>query len=309
MQETQETEKNTEDADELMMHEIVFLNEKHCVPSKFATNRGAENIWYLDNGASNHMTGDKRYFASLDSTVTGKVRSGDDSRIDIRGKGTIVFIDLNGKIRKMTDVYFIPGLRSNIISLGQATEAGCDIRLKEDHLTMVDREGKLLVKTERGPNRLYKVRMGLKNETFCNLTDTSESSKWHARMGHVNFATLNSMISKMLIDGAPSNTLEKELCSSCLLGKQTRQVFPKATAYRAKKKLELIHGDLCGPISPSTSARNRYIFVLIDDYSRYMWTILLKEKGDAFVKFRNFKIMVEKEVEEKIQTLRTDRGG
>ena len=86
-------------------------------------------------------------------------------------------------------------------------------------------------------------------------------------------------------------------------------MFPQATTYRATKMLELIHGDLCGPITPSTSAGNRYIFVLIDDYSRYMWTILLKEKGDAFCKFKNFKAMVEGETGEKIQTFRTDRGG
>lgn len=121
LQEAQETEKGTEEADELMLNEVVFLNEKHCVPSKFETSADKEDIWYLDNGASNHMTGDIRYFDSLDSTITGKVRFGDDSRIDIKGKGTIAFIDLQGKARKMTDVYYIPGLRSNIVSLGQAT--------------------------------------------------------------------------------------------------------------------------------------------------------------------------------------------
>lgn len=122
LQEAQETEnRDTQDADTLLMHEIVFLNEKHCVPSKFETNSGEENIWYLDNGASNHMTGDKRYFDFIDESVTGKVRFGDDSRIDIRGKGSIAFMDLNGEPRVMTDVYFIPDLKSNIISLGQAT--------------------------------------------------------------------------------------------------------------------------------------------------------------------------------------------
>ncbi|KAG7582944.1 Zinc finger CCHC-type superfamily [Arabidopsis suecica] len=274
LQETQENDnKDTQIADELMIHEVVFLNEKHCVPSKFETSVDGENVWYLDNGASNHMTGDRRYFDQLDDSVTGKVRFGDDSRIDIKGKGTIAFIDLNGTPRTMTYVYFIPDLKSNIVSLGQATEAGCDIRLKEGYLTMHDKEGKLLVKAERSKNRLYKVQMRLRDSACLYLTTMSESSKWHARLGH------------------------------------TRHAFPQATAYRDTKRLELIHGDLCGPITPSTSAGNMYIFVLIDDFSRYMWTILLKDKSDAFCKFKIFKTMVEKETEEKIQTLRTDRGG
>lgn len=58
------------------------------------------------------MTGDRRYFDKLDHSVTGKVRFGDESRIDIKGKETIAFIDLNGKPRVMTDVYFIHDLKS-----------------------------------------------------------------------------------------------------------------------------------------------------------------------------------------------------
>ncbi|CAA7059095.1 unnamed protein product [Microthlaspi erraticum] len=122
LQEAQEEENGeTKKADDLMMHEVVYLNEKNCIPSNFETNTGEENIWYLDNGASNHMTGDQRYFSEIDNSVTGKVRFGDDSRIDIKGKGSISFVDMNGESRKMSDVYFIPDLKSNIISLGQAT--------------------------------------------------------------------------------------------------------------------------------------------------------------------------------------------
>ena len=258
--------------------------------------------------ASNHMTGDRRYFDRLDEKITGKVRFGDDSRVDIKGKCTISFIDLNGISRTMTDVYYIPDLKSNIVSLGQATESGCDIRLKGEHLTMCDHHGKLLVKAERSKNRLYKVQMKLRDSACLYLTSMSEASTWHPRMGYVNMTTLTSMIDKELVQGAPKINLDKEVCSSCLLGKQTPQMFPQATTYPATKMLELIHEDLCGPITPSTSAGNRYIFVLNDDYTRYIWTILLKEKGDAFCKFKNFKAMVEGESGEKIQSFRKDRG-
>lgn len=117
------------------------------------------------------------------------------------------------------------------------------------------------------------------------------------------------MIQKDLVKGIPQINIGKEVCGSCLLGKQTRKVFPQATSYRATKILELIHGDLCGPITPSRAAGNRYIFVLIDDYSRYMWSILLREKGDAFNKFKKFKNLVEQKSGASIQTLRTDNRG
>ncbi|XP_010495562.1 PREDICTED: uncharacterized protein LOC104772673 [Camelina sativa] len=237
--------KETQDTDELMIHEVVFLNEKLCNLSQMDTNAREDNIWYLDNGASNHMTRDRRYFDSIDNSVIGKVRFGDDSRIDIKGKGPISFIDINGEPRKMMDVYFIPDLKSNIISLGQATEAGCDVRMLGECLTMHDRNRKLLVKADRSKNRLYKVRMGVENTTCLLSSTVSESSRWHASLGHLNAENLKNMMQRDLTFGLPRFVLDTEVCSSCLLGKQTRRSFPCAISYRAANALELIHGDLC----------------------------------------------------------------
>ncbi|XP_010480731.1 PREDICTED: uncharacterized protein LOC104774132 [Camelina sativa] len=197
LQETQETDiKDTEEADELMMHEIVFLNEKKVDPKKYETDTKEDNVWYLDNGASNHMTGDRRYFSSLDTTITGKVRFGDDSRVDIKGNGSIEFVDMNGEERTMSSVYYIPDLKSSIISLGQATEVGFDVRMRGEDLTMHDTDGKLVVKTTRSRNRLYKVRMNIKDHMCLSVKVLSESNKWHARLGHINLETMRSMIQR-----------------------------------------------------------------------------------------------------------------
>lgn len=72
--------------------------------------------------------------------------------------------------------------------------------------------------------------------------------------------------------------------------------------------LELVHGDLCGPITPSTMVGNRYVFLLVDDYSCAMWDYLLKTKDEAFEAFKRFRAQVEDGAERKIKTLRTDRG-
>ena len=66
------------------------------------------------------------------------MRFGDDSRIDIAGKGSIRFIFKNGEKKVLHNVYFISDLKSNVISLGQATEAGCEVRMKDDFLVLYD---------------------------------------------------------------------------------------------------------------------------------------------------------------------------
>ena len=53
----------------------------------------------------------------------------------------------------------------------------------------------------------------------------------------------------------------------------------------------------------------RYMLTFIDDFSRYVWVYFMKEKSEALSKFKEFKEMVEKEVDRRIRCLRTDNGG
>ena len=55
--------------------------------------------------------------------------------------------------------------------------------------------------------------------------------------------------------------------------------------------LELVHGDLCGPITPTTNGGRRYFLLLMDDYSRYMWLQLLMSKDEAAAAIKKFKCM------------------
>ena len=307
-QELNKTE--TEVADTVLyMHEVVFLNKEKVIPRALETSKKEEGIWYLDNGASNHMTGERGYFSELNQNIKGKVKFGDGSCVDIDGKGSILFEAKTGEQRLLTDIYYIPDLRSNILSLGQATEQGCDVRMKDDYLTLRDSNGRLLTKVLRTSNRLYKVplKVGTPNCLLAKIKE--EPWSWHARLGHISFKTIQAMAAKNMVHGLPEIKEENQLYDSCLVGKQTRHSFPRATSYRSTNALELLHADLCGPISPATPAHNRYIFVIIDDCTRYMWTILLKEKSEAFDKFKDFKSLVEKEVNKTVGTLRTDRGG
>ena len=109
--------------------------------------------------------------------------------------------------------------------------------------------------------------------------------------------------------GLPLINQTKETCSGCLMSKQTRKSFPSQTSFIAKTALELIHVDLCGPISPPTPAGNRYFMLLVDDHTRMMWVYMLKNKAEALIHFKKFKLLIENGKEHGIQVLRTDRGG
>ena len=93
-----------------------------------------------------------------------------------------------------------------------------------------------------------------------------------------------------LVKGLPQFRNPNEVFARCILGKHSRTYFP-SSAYRSLSVLELMHMDICGPISPQTVGGKRYFFLIVDDYSRCMWVALLKEKSEALEQFKRFKSM------------------
>ena len=86
-------------------------------------------VWYLDTGAPSHMTGKKHLFYDLNEIFKGKVLFGDDSTINIEGKGTILLNTQIGSQITLKNVLYTPRLKANIVSLGRLDEQGYRILL------------------------------------------------------------------------------------------------------------------------------------------------------------------------------------
>ncbi|CAH9146107.1 unnamed protein product [Cuscuta epithymum] len=282
----------------------VYLNEEKVVPVD-----AGDGAWYLDTGASSHMTGDKKAFKTLDETVHGTVRFGDGSVVNIRGRGAVMFKCLTGDHRILSDVYYIPSLRSNIISLGQLDENGCRIIIEGGVLCILDRARKVLAQVTRTQNRLYMLHLNLATPVSLLIKKDDEAWLWHARFGHLHFRALQTLSKNQMVTGIPVIEHVEELCDGCCIGKQHRNPFPRVSNYRAREPLELVHCDLCGPITPSTAGGKRYFLLVVDDYSRFMWVELLATKDEALRCFKKIKAVAEAGRECKLRAFRSDRGG
>nr|GEY12378.1 zinc finger, CCHC-type [Tanacetum cinerariifolium] len=175
-------------------YEEVLLNEGQIQPGKYAT--ADASIWYLDNGESNHMTRTKSHFKDIDENVTGRVRFGDESYVQIKGRGSILLGYKNNEQKIVLDIYYIPNLKSNILSLGQLTEIGCKIIMDGNKLTLYDKNKKLLIKVERSKNRLYSIRLQIEAHIWLLVNVDNQAWLWHARVGHLNFDDINKMTRK-----------------------------------------------------------------------------------------------------------------
>ncbi|KAD5508936.1 hypothetical protein E3N88_16639 [Mikania micrantha] len=156
-----------EDGPALMMALVVFLNEERVLPKR---------------------------------NVPGKVRFGDGSCVNIEGKGNIVLECKTRDQRILSEVYYIPTMKSNI-SLGQLTQIGYEVWMKDEHLWVFEANGTLLMKVPRSLNRLYKTILKVASPV-CLLASVGVNSAWlwHARLSHLNF----DAIQKQFINGPRS---------------------------------------------------------------------------------------------------------
>ncbi|KAJ4793822.1 Pol [Rhynchospora pubera] len=91
-------------------------------------------------------------------------------------------------------------------------------------------------------------------------------------------------------------------------GKQTKSSFKTKEIISTTQPLQLLHMDLFGPINVLSISKKRYVFVVVDDYSRFTWVFFLAHKEEAFDHFVKFSNRVENEKGLKISRIRSDHG-
>ena len=99
-----------------------------------------------------------------------------------------------------------------------------------------------------------------------------------------------------------------DTCEPCLMGKMTKTSF-SGTMEQATDLLEIIHTDICGPVSVVARSGYRYFLSFTDDLSRYGYIYLMKHKSETFEKFKEFQSEVENHHNKKIKFLQSDREG
>jgi len=99
------------------------------------------------------------------------------------------------------------------------------------------------------------------------------------------------------------------MCKPCEVGKLTRTQFKSKSSTSIEKPLQLVHMDLCGPSRQEGIGKENYFMLIIDDYSRITWVAFLKEKAEAFEKFKKIKALTENQTCKRLKAVILDRGG
>ncbi|GJV75153.1 retrovirus-related pol polyprotein from transposon TNT 1-94 [Tanacetum coccineum] len=150
---------------------------------------------------------------------------------------------------------------------------------------------------------------------ICLLSKASKTKSWlwHRHLSHLNFGAINHLARHGLVRGLPKLKFEKDhLCSACAMGgahgkKKKKPHKPKSEDTNQEKPY-LLHMDLCGPMRVASVNGKKFIFVIVDDYSRFTWVKFLRSKDEAPDFIIKFLKMIQLRLKVLVRRIRTDNG-
>jgi hypothetical protein len=202
-----------------------------------------KNPWYIDNGCSKHMIGDKDKFLSISKRKIVNVTFGNDELGKIKSKGMVSLSNGKGKSQ---DVLLVDGLKHNFLNVSQMCDRGCEMVFtsKDCKIKSVN-SGQVVAKGIRRENNVYVFK---EEKEECHLSKYDESWLWHRRLGHLNFDHLVKLRNSGAVKYLPKILKPYDyVCKPCQIGNLTRIQFKYKNFASTKKPLQLVHMDLCGP--------------------------------------------------------------
>ncbi|XP_070055528.1 uncharacterized mitochondrial protein AtMg00300-like [Nicotiana tomentosiformis] len=231
------------------------------------TVKGSSLQWNMDSGCSKHMTRSTNYFLSLKVLQGGSVSFGNGKKGYILGVGRI------GKSlsHSIENVYYVNGLKYNLLSVSQICDKGNKVEFVSKICTVTIVTGEVVLVAKRYKNIYVANFESLQNgDLNCLRAMDDDAELWHMRMGHVSFTLLNKLVGKDLVHGlSKSSFKDHKVCDACVKGKQVRSSFKLKKEVSTSRPLVLLHTDLCGPMRVPSRGEKKYIFVIVDDYSRF----------------------------------------
>lgn len=245
--------------------------------------------WYVDNGATSHVSCRKDYFASFqhfEDARTLTVANG--TAVKAIGKGTVnLKVFICGKESEITlcDVWYVPDIMRNLFSVLAAQDRlHNSVFISEREHCSLKVDGKIRLTGKRVKyGGLYKLNVETIRKSTPDLNVVSSNNLlqlYHERLAHQNKKHVKEVIEKEL---GIKVRLDSELCTGCIYGKTHRKKF--GTRERAKAPAEIIHADVCGPFPPSFN-KFRYFVLFKDDYSKYRHVYLMRHKSEVHLKLR-----------------------
>nr|GFA34986.1 integrase, catalytic region, zinc finger, CCHC-type, peptidase aspartic, catalytic [Tanacetum cinerariifolium] len=204
-------------------------------------------LFIVDSGCSKHMTRNLKLLINFVEKFLGTVKFGNDQIAPILGYGDLV----QGTVT-IKRVYYVEGLNHNLFSIGLFCDTDLEVAFRKSTCYIRDLKRNDLLTGSRGTD-LYSITLQDTStpNPICLMAKVTSSQAWlwNRRLSHLNFNTINLLSKNDIVIGLPKLKFTKDhLCSSSELGKAKQKSFQTKTTPSSKRRLQLLHMDLCGPM-------------------------------------------------------------
>ncbi|CAL8997356.1 unnamed protein product [Prunus brigantina] len=186
-----------------------------------------KNDWIVDSGCSNHMTGDKEKLQNLTEYRGNRVVvTANNSRLPITHIGkTVVVPRHNSNQVPLQDVYHVPGMKKNLLSVAQLTSSGHYV-LFGPRDVKVYRDLKISGMPTMEGRRLESVYVMSAESAYVDKTRKNETADlWHMRLGHVSYHKLSVIMKKSMLKGLPKLDVRTDtVCAGCQYERKNRHL-------------------------------------------------------------------------------------
>lgn len=271
--------------------------------------------WIIDTGASSHMTSDRHAFYSIEPLKTPRtIYFANGGHGTAKYEGTIL-LNIGSAVIALENVLYVPECKeANLFSVSAAMRKGAKITMAKEECVISKDDFSWTFTLQGNVFTLHGTPMV--PDDIAASAAVGEAEVWHARLGHIGYDALARMVEKDMILGinvTPEEFKEagKKTCEICELTKQTTASFPKSSPTNTTAPLEIVHSDVCGPISCDSYGGMKYALTILDDFSGYAEVFLMKNKASKTVYsvLREAIPRLEKITGCDMKTLRTDNGG
>ena len=226
-----------------------------------------DNLWVLDTDCGSHICNYMQGLRNSRRLAKGEsdIQVSNGARVAAIAIRTYVLNLPSGLCLNLDNFFYVPASTKNIIYVSCLNKNGFHLNFHNSGCYIMLNDVFYIGGTLS--NGIYILDMSNPilnvNDNKIQKGDNLKSSfLWHCPLGHINkmhMTKLNKSGSLGSFDYESFDT-----CESCLLGKMTKLPF-KGKGERASGPLDLIHTNVCGPMSMHAKGGFIYFITLIDD--------------------------------------------
>jgi histone deacetylase 1/2 len=269
------------------------------------TNYGVDTNWYMDRGATDHITSELEKLNVRDKYhEQDQVHTASGSGMKINNIGRTILHTPHRNLH-LKNILHVPAANKNLASIHKLTSDNDALIEFHPNLFLIkDRVTKRVIHQGKCEGGLYPLRLQeAKSRKQVLGAIKPSTSRWHSRLGHPSFPIVEHVVKDNSLT-CVSDENSSAVCDSCLRAKSRPLPYPKSTSV-SHAPLELIFSNVWGP-APTSVGRHTYYVSFIDDYSKYTWIYLIKKKSEVFQIFHDFQKLVERKFNRKIISVQSD---